>query len=86
METTTYNLIREYGTINKRVDQLGNKWDKKVTLCSWNGKAALFDVREWSEDGNTCRSGMRLNESELYRLGDLIAEIREERHGNRAAD
>ena len=53
---TTYNIVREYGEINKRTDQLGNR----------------------SADGTTCRSGMRLSRHELYKLGDIINEIREE--------
>lgn len=42
---TTYNIVREYGEINKRTDQLGNKWVKKLAIISWNGKPPLFDVR-----------------------------------------
>lgn len=77
---TTYNIVREYGEINKRTDQLGNKWHKKVALVSWNMKTPLFDIREWSADGATCRFGVRLSESELYKLGDIINKIREERN------
>ena len=74
-----YTLLKEYGIINERTDQLGNHWVKKLTLVSWGDRKPLYDLREWSADGSICRSGSRLNESELYRLGDLIKEVREDR-------
>ena len=83
---TTYNIVRECGEINKRTDQLGNKWVKKLAIISWNGKPPLFDIREWSADGDTCRSGMRLSRHELYKLGDIINEIREESDHDNGTD
>ena len=75
---TTHDVIRDYGIINERTDSLGNHWIKRVRFISWNGQKPLLDVREWSADDSTCRAGMRLNWREVYALGDLIENIREE--------
>jgi hypothetical protein len=79
---TKYVVVKDYGTINKRTDALGNTWYKRVRLVSWNGRKALFDIREWSADDNVCRSGMRLNWQEIDALEDVLKAIREEQRVN----
>lgn len=79
---TKYVVVKDYGTINKRTDALGNKWIKRVRMVSWNGKKPLIDIREWSADDSVCRSGMRLNWQEIDALEDVLKAIREEQRVN----
>ena len=76
--SSKYVIVRDYGIINKRTDALGNKWIKRVRFISWNDQKPLLDIREWSDDDATCRTGMRLNWREVDALEDLLVKIKEE--------
>lgn len=85
MTNSKYEVIKDYGTINKRTDALGNTWIKRVRFISWNGKRPLLDIREWSADDSVCRDGMRLNWHEVDALEDVLKAIREEQHAGAEA-
>lgn len=83
---THYELIKHFGTISERIDDNGNQCRKELNLVSWNGKEALFDIREWVDDRNIARSGLRFSEQELERLTDLLISRREDAHQQNSKD
>ena len=47
---------------------------KKLTLTSWNGNEAKYDIRDWYENGN-CGKGIGLTKDELKSLYDMLSNI-----------
>jgi len=47
-------------------------WTKELNLVSWNGRAAKYDIREWSPDHQKMGKGITLTADEL---NELIASI-----------
>lgn len=41
------------------------KWHKELTLTSWGGKPAVYDLRPWNEDRSAYLEGVMLTEEEL---------------------
>jgi hypothetical protein len=48
-------------------------WSKELTLVSWNGGKATFDVRKWSPDHTEMSKGITLTLEEAKELAELIA-------------
>lgn len=64
-------------TIEKEILKLGESaagWEKMLTLTSWNGGKAKYDIREWSPDRTRCGKGITLTEAEYEQLTKFIKE------------
>jgi hypothetical protein len=48
-------------------------WTKELNLISWNGKAARFDLREWSPDHEKAGKGVTLSDEEADALKEILA-------------
>ena len=46
-----------------------------VTVTSWNGRAAKFDLRSWEPEYNAMTKGLTLTKEELLKLKDILNEI-----------
>ena len=62
MKEITVEIKKEFGTFGK----------KKLTLTSWNGREAKYDIRDWYENGNAGK-GITLEKADLKSLYDLLS-------------
>lgn len=62
MDSITYDVQKDFGSI-------GGK--KKLTLTSWNGNTARYDIRDWYDDGKTGK-GITLDKHELSNLYEIL--------------
>ena len=71
----TYNIVEHLGTLSERIDKYDrvSKWLLELNIVSFNGRLPLYDLREWSEDHEVMKSGIRLNNQQLKRLADILA-------------
>jgi hypothetical protein len=47
-------------------------WTTDLTLTSWNGAAAKYDLRPWSPDGTRVGKGITMTKQEVRALRDLL--------------
>lgn len=59
-------VVKDFGVFGE------GKWQKHLTLCSWFGKEAKYDIRPWNEDMTKFGKGVTLDDGELYDLLALI--------------
>ncbi len=64
--TITFKVEKDFGAFGE------GKWQKHLTLTSWNGNEAKFDIRPWNEDMSKCGKGITFDDAELYDLQALI--------------
>lgn len=63
-----FNLISTIATLSTSIDKNGDRWHNELNIISWNGGKPVFDIREWDEDHNRMRYGVKLNSDELVML------------------
>lgn len=68
-----FDLIRNITTLSTSIDNNGDRWHNEVNLISWNGGKPVFDIREWDEDHNRMRYGVKLDRDELVNLQQGIS-------------
>lgn len=75
----TYNIVEHIATISERIDKVDrvSKWLLELNVVSFNGRLPLYDLREWSEDHEVMRSGIRLNHQQLRKLAKALSEREE---------
>lgn len=69
-----FKIHKEIGIISEKP----SGWTLELNLVSFNGRDAMYDLREWNDDHTALRRGVRLSESDLAALGKLIGEYMEE--------
>lgn len=62
-------IIHDFGPIGQPAS---NGWIKHLTLTSWNGNSAKFDLRSWSPDFEKCGKGLTLDDAEAFDLVNVI--------------
>ena len=50
-------------------------WTKEITLISWNGNDAKYDIRAWSADHTKMGKGITLTKDELIALKSVLNEL-----------
>lgn len=70
VEVVVHNVIGKIRMCNP------SGWYMKLTVASWNGGQARFDVRGWSPDYSRMTRGIRLREEEMQKLCDLYIDYR----------
>lgn len=75
----TYNIVEHLGTVSERIDRndRATKWLLELNIVSFNGKLPLYDLREWSEDHEVMRSGVRLNNRQMSKLAEILRDREE---------
>lgn len=53
-------------------------WTKEVNLLSWNGAAAVYDIRSWAPDRQRAGKGVTLNQDEM---GALLTVLQDRKAG-----
>lgn len=49
-------------------------WSKELNLVSWNGTAAKYDIRDWSQDHEHMSRGITLHPDEMRKVFDMLRE------------
>lgn len=66
-EEFKFEIVKALGEIP------GNrKWKVRLNLISWNGGEPKYDIRTWSEDGQSMGKGISLTKDELLELRKII--------------
>ncbi len=66
-EEFKFEILKTFGEIP------GNrKWKVRLNLISWNGGEPKYDIRTWSEDGQSMGKGISLSRDELLELRKII--------------
>ena len=65
-----YDIKEKIAVINQ--NQSG--WKKELNIVSWNGGAAKYDIRDWSEDHEHMSRGLTLTENEMKILVKALRE------------
>jgi hypothetical protein len=47
-------------------------WNKELNKVSWNGRAAKFDIRDWSPDHEKMGKGITLTDEEAAKLVEML--------------
>lgn len=50
-------------------------WKRELTIVSWNGREAKFDLRDWSPDYKKMGKGLTLTNEELENLRDILVKM-----------
>ena len=65
-----YEIIRTLGEIPG-----DRKWKIRLNLISWNGSEPKYDIRPWSEDGNSMGKGISMSKEELLGLKKILDSV-----------
>lgn len=65
-----YEVIRTLGEIPG-----DRKWKIRLNLISWNGSEPKYDIRPWSEDGNSMGKGISMSKEELLGLKKILDSV-----------
>ncbi len=68
-ESITYEITEHIGVL--RVSPSG--WSRELNLVSWNGGAARYDIRDWSQDHDKMSKGLTFSASEARELCRMLA-------------
>lgn len=50
------------------LNDMGNGWQKRLTLIRWNDGPMKYDIRDWSNDMEKCGKGNTFTKEELENL------------------
>lgn len=69
-DQSNYNFMihKEIGIVSEKP----SGWTMELNLVSFNGREAMYDLREWNDDHTALRRGVRLSESDLASLAKII--------------
>lgn len=67
----TFKVVKDFGAFGD------GKWQKHLTLTSWNDGEAKYDIRPWNDDMSKCGKGITLDDAELFDLQRLIEKVSE---------
>lgn len=70
MADVSFNVEKNFGVISS-----DGKWDVMLTMTSWNGRTAKYDIRSWSPDFTRCGKGITLTKSEAKELRKLLCSL-----------
>lgn len=62
----SYEIKKDFGGFGD------GKWQKHLTLISWNGAEPKYDIRTWNDDMTKMGKGITLTDAELYDLLVMI--------------
>ena len=63
-----YNIVRPIARLSTSIDKNGDRWTNELNLMTWNNGRLVFDVREWDENHDRCRVGVKLDYDEMKNL------------------
>lgn len=67
-------ILQHIGTLSERIDKVDrvSKWQLELNLVSFDGRLPLYDLREWSPDHSVMKNGIRLNNSQMKKLTEIL--------------
>ena len=70
-----YSIVSEWGVLSSRPDKRsGGTIEIRLTKCSWFGKPAKWDLRNWKPD--EAGPGVVIgNDDDLRKLRDLLVDV-----------
>lgn len=63
-----YNIVKPIARLSTSIDKDGERWTNELNLMTWNNGKLVFDVREWDENHDRCRVGVKLDYDEMKNL------------------
>lgn len=66
----SFEIMAHIGVIQQH--QTG--WTKELNIISWNGNSPKYDIRDWSPNHEHMSRGITLNEAEMARMIEAVAE------------
>ena len=71
MAKINYEIIKTIGVLSTSA----KGWAKELNLVSWNGRAAKYDLRDWSPEHEKMGKGVTLSNEELRAFKELLGEL-----------
>lgn len=71
MNEITYEIVKNVGVIS--INERG--WTKELNVVSFNEHEPKYDIREWSPDKKKMSKGIRLSQSELDKLQEILSAL-----------
>ena len=71
MNEITYEIVKNVGVIS--TNERG--WTKELNVVSFNEHEPKYDIREWSPDKKKMSKGIRLSQSELDKLQEILSAL-----------
>lgn len=65
----SFEVIKDFGAFGE------GKWQKHLTLLSFNGKPPKYDIRPWNEDMSKMGKGVSLDLEDLMDLQEMFSVI-----------
>ncbi len=67
----SFEVQKNFGTLSSAT----NGWTKQLSLISWNGREAKFDIRDWDDRFEKMGRGVTLTKEEAKALKELLNSI-----------
>lgn len=74
----SYEIEEEIATLSSYEGARGRVYSKELSLISYNGATAVYDIRNWTDYGDEearMGKGITLNRDELKALRDALNEM-----------
>lgn len=65
----SFEVIKDFGAFGE------GKWQKHLTLLSFNGKPPKYDIRPWNDDMSKMGKGVSLDLEDLMDLQEMFSVI-----------
>ena len=65
----SFEVIKDFGAFGE------GKWQKHLTLLSFNGKPPKYDIRPWNDDMSKMGKGISLDLEDLMDLQEMFSVI-----------
>lgn len=68
MSKFTYEIVETIAVLSENP----KGWQKELNLVSWNGRAPVYDLRDWAPDHEKMGKGTTLTKEELVALKQAL--------------
>lgn len=65
----SFEVVKDFGAFGE------GKWQKHLTLLSFNGKPPKYDIRPWNDDMSKMGKGISLDLEDLMDLQEMFSVI-----------
>ena len=70
VENIQFEIVKHIGTLK----EYPTGWKKELNLVSWEGKPAVYDIRDWDAEHKHMSRGFRMTEDEVKIVRCLLGE------------
>lgn len=71
MSKFSYEIVETIAVLSENA----KGWKKELNLMSWNGRAPVYDLRDWAPDHEKMGKGTTLTKEELVALKKTLQQI-----------